>query len=392
MGRSLKTWLKRYGRPAWHSLLRALASRSAAGQPLAPKRILLINGGHIGDVVIATSLLPVLRSAYPSAEIGFLTGSWSHAVVRNHPQVSFTHSVDHWRMNRQGLSYIQKRLRYWRTRSQALREIRALAYDVSISLHPWRADFLPLAWQARVPVRVAFSESLWAPLATAVADYPDDDLPIHQGECQARLLRQIGIGNDHVARRRSSLASTSDQAVREVRDLLRISDAETLSYSVIHMGAGIQAKEISFLFWREFAARLVKDRSVIFTGRGAREWSNIEQVIQGLPHCYNGCDRLSWEGFVASVRHAETVYSVDSMASHVAAAVGTKCVAMFGGMNTIERWRPEGNNCVVWSNPPPCSPCHRQHGCPEMTCMQGFVPDKILAKKRGNMVVSAVGE
>jgi ADP-heptose:LPS heptosyltransferase len=378
MNTYFKLWLKRYGRPAWHSFLRMILPAAASGPPPQPKRILLMNGGHIGDIVIATSLLPVLRSAYPNAEIGFLTATWSHGVVRNHPEVAHTHCVDHWRMNRQESSFVRKRLRYWRTRRQALKEVRALSYNISFSLHPWRADFLPLAWQAGIPERVAFSSSLWAPLATALAEYPDDDLPIHQGECQARLLRQIGIESGHLQHRRSSLGATSDRALSEVRDLIGLSGHDQVRYSVIHMGAGVQAKELPLAFWRDVASRLSVGQAVIFTGRGARESSNVDRAIGDLPRCYNACDRLSWDGFVAAIRYADTLYSVDSMASHVAAAVGTKCVAMFGGMNTIARWRPEAENCVVWSNPVPCSPCHRQHGCAVMTCMQGFAPLEIL--------------
>jgi heptosyltransferase I len=388
---SLKASLKRFGRPAFHSVLRALLPASAPGASRPPQRILIVNGGHIGDVVIATSLLPVLRSAYPKAEIGFLTGTWARAVVRNHPEVAYTHCVDHWRMNRQDSGFVQKRLRYWQTRQAALQEIRALRYDVSFSLHPWRADFLPLAWQAAIPVRVAFSSSLWAPLATAVADYPHDDFPMHQGECQAALLRQFGIEGDHLQRRRSSLAATSGQALEEIYDLLRLSGPGEVRYSVIHMGAGITSKELPLSFWRDLAGRLSIHHPVIFTGKGARESSNIKQVIDGLPRCHNACDKLSWDGFVAAIRYAHTLYSIDSMASHVAAAVGTKCIALFGGMNTIARWRPDAENCTVWSNQVPCSPCHRQHGCGPMTCMQGFVPAEILGKTAPAVLPSRSG-
>jgi ADP-heptose:LPS heptosyltransferase len=40
-----------------------------------PKRVLLINCAHIGDVVISTSLLSVLRSAHPQAEWGIRTNA-----------------------------------------------------------------------------------------------------------------------------------------------------------------------------------------------------------------------------------------------------------------------------------------------------------------------------
>ena len=371
--------LKQYLRIVWHFLLRLFVPvRRAKSQPFDPKRILLINGAHIGDVVIATSLLPVLKSAFPHAEIGFLTASWSHAVVRNHPDVTYTHRVDHWRMNRTAGSFLSKRIEYWTTRRRALREIRSVGYDLAVAMHPWRADFLPLAWQAAIPVRVAFSEGLFAPLATHLADYPDRQRFIHQSECQAELLRALGIGEEHIRQRRSSLALPTREALNDVCELLGFSRIDEAAYCVIHLGAGSEIRELSVGFWRNIASRLAAGHRVLFTGKGPRESSNADRVINGLQNCVNACDKLSWDAFVTAIRHAQSFYGVDSMASHVAAAVGTKCTAMYGGMNNLARFRPASENCVVWSNALPCSGCQLQLGCASMACMQGFDPNQIL--------------
>jgi len=370
--------LKQSVRTLWHAVLRKVVSAEAPPDLLAPKRILLINGAHIGDVVIATSLLPVLKSAFSQAEIGFLTGSWSHAVVRHHPDVSYHHVADHWRMNRGAGGSLEKKLRYWQTRRQALQEIRALSYDLSVSMHPWRADFLPLAWQAAIPLRVAFRQGLWAPLATALADYPEPHRFIHQGECQLRLLRELGIGEEHLRLQRASLAPSTPEAVREVCQVLGFSRVDEAPYSVIHMGAGCAAKEVSYEFWKDVAARLSGGQRVLFTGKGAREGAAVQAVTAGLPNCVDACGKLSWDGFVAAIRYARTLYGVDSMAAHVAAALGTKCIALYGGMNNIARFRPYSDNATVWTNAVPCAACQRQLGCKAMTCMRGFDPEQVL--------------
>ena len=374
--------LKHFVRTTVHSMLRMLPKAREGNFPPDPKRILLINGAHMGDVVIATSLLPVLRNAFPSAQIGFLTASWSHAAVCNHPDVTYTHRVDHWRMNRGTPGFIKKRIQYLKKRRQALKEIRALSYDVSVSMHPWRADFLPLAWQAKIPVRVAFSGGLWAPLATLVADYPEHQRFIHQGECQAKLLRKLGIAEEHLQRRRSSLTPSTPESLNEVCALLGSSRIDQTPYVVIHMGAGSPVRELSIGFWRNVAARLGDSQCVLFTGRGSRERLRVSQVMAGLSNCVDACDQLSWEGFVAAIRHARSFYGVDSMAAHVAAAVGTKCIAMYGGMNNLARFRPENRNAIVWANAVPCAACNRQSGCSTMACMQGFNPDEILQIQR----------
>jgi ADP-heptose:LPS heptosyltransferase len=378
-----QTPLKQYVRKAWHAGLRMIARTPARTYPFDPNRILLINGAHIGDVVIATSLLPVLRSAFPDAEIGFLTASWSRAVVANHPEVKHTHCVDHWRMNRGSQGFFEKRFHYWKTRRQALREIRDLSYDLAVSMHPWRADFVPLAWQAAIPVRVAFREGLFSPLATVLADYPEHRRFIHQSECQLRLLRELGIEEVHLQRRRSSLAPSSREAVSEVCRLLGSAGLDQTPYCVIHMGAGSSVRELPVKFWREIALRLATNHLVLLTGKGARESSNAADVMAGLPNCFNACDRLSWDGLVAAIRYAQTFYGVDSMAAHVAAAVGTNCVAMYAGMSNLARFRPAGENSIVWSNAVPCSACQRQFGCPKMICLDGFDPDRILPMQKG---------
>src|SRR5947207_2649567 len=48
-------------------------------------KILVVNCGHIGDVVISTALLTLLKRAIPNVNIGFLTGTYSKKVVEQHP-------------------------------------------------------------------------------------------------------------------------------------------------------------------------------------------------------------------------------------------------------------------------------------------------------------------
>jgi len=350
---------------------------------LRPKRILLLNGAHIGDMVIASSLLPVLHSAFPGVEIGIACGSWAREVLREHPQVSFTHEIDHWRLNRAAIGLAVKVYRYWATRRSALRQMRALSYDIAISLHPSRPDFVELTWQAGIPMRAAFKQSLWAPLATVLAAYPADNAAfISQGACLEALLHALGIGEEHIRLRRSSLPPTSPQAMAEVIALFGGAQRDRTSYSVIHIGSGVPAKELSASFWRELSEGLRDRRTdghrVLFTGAGQREQAKIREVMEGIPGLVDACGKLSWSGFVATVRYAEALYGVDSAAAHVAAAVGTPCVAVYSGIGGVGRWRPEGNGVVVWNQPVSCSPCHRKNGCAEMNCMKGIAPQDLL--------------
>src|SRR5215211_1597412 len=59
--------------------------------PLRPERVLIAVGGQLGDAVIASSVLPRVRAAWPEAEIGILAGSWTAPILRDHPLVTRWH-------------------------------------------------------------------------------------------------------------------------------------------------------------------------------------------------------------------------------------------------------------------------------------------------------------
>src|SRR5580704_13375081 len=99
-------------REPWNSFLwsfdRALSivrpSGGAPAIPSEPRRILVANTAHLGDVVNATAVISALRSRYPQAEIGFLTSSWGRPIVENNPEIKYVHTIDHFLLNRSRLS------------------------------------------------------------------------------------------------------------------------------------------------------------------------------------------------------------------------------------------------------------------------------------------------
>lgn len=333
-----------------------------------PKRLLLISGGHIGDTLIAGGIIPVLRSAFPQCELGFAMGSWSHNAFKSNTELSFVHLIDHWRLNRSGANVLVKIAQHYRTARVALRQIRDLHYDVSLSLYPHHPDMLVFAWHAGIAHRVGFSRSLYASFATAHSNLPES-LFLHQGARVAEILRPLGIGNEHLVKRKTSLPESKSAAEREVCDLLHVRTLQGTAYRIIHVGSGNAQKEMPPEFWRQLAMTLGQRGTLLFTGVGEREKRVIDEVINGLGNCINGCGRLSWDGFVVAIRYSIALYGVDTVAGHVAAAVGTKCILVYSGIESVARWRPESDSSIVFTNPVPCAPCFRPRGCSRMNCL-----------------------
>jgi len=358
------------------AVLAVLPRRGVGSNTIAPSRILLVNGAHLGDVVMSTSVLPILKSAYPFAKIGFLVGSWARPIVDGNPMVDFVHTVDHWRLNRGGGGLLGKFRHYWATRTAALTEIKACRYDIAIDLYTCFPNMIPLLWQAGVPVRIGYVSSGFGPLLTAGVRFPEERK--HETLYQADLLRQLPIPEMHFGKQHSVLPLPGAEAEQELCQLLDVPSVRTAKYRVLHMGTGLQAKEWPVESWRKLAEHLVKDgHLLLFTGVGPRECENIERATEGLPNCINGCDKLSWSGYLAAVRFADLLYCTDSLAGHLAAAFGTRCVVVYSGITDPERWKPVGDDCSVVTSPVPCAPCHQRQGCHEMLCIRGIAPDQV---------------
>ncbi|MDQ2799897.1 MAG: hypothetical protein M3Y13_09665, partial [Armatimonadota bacterium] len=169
------------------SVCRPLRARPAAIAP--PRRLLISNFAHLGDLVVATSLLPVLKSAFPECRIGFLIGSWSEPVLRGHPLVDDIHILDHWAASRTAAPRMEKLRRYRRTRRQALGEVRAAGYDAALDLCWTFPNTLPFLWQARIPTRIGYVSGAFGPLATRGLEF--DARPLYVGARHLALAQTL---------------------------------------------------------------------------------------------------------------------------------------------------------------------------------------------------------
>lgn len=344
---------------------------------LSPKRILVANGAHLGDVIMATSVLPILKSAYPTAQIGFVVGSWSRLIVEDNPLVDFVHIVDHWRLNRAKVGFLHKLRRYWKTRAQALVQIKAQQYDIAIDLYTCFPNMIPLLWQAGIPVRIGYVSSGFGPMLTHGVVFTEQHK--HETLYQSDLLRELPIAEEHFKKQHSVLPKPNQEAEREVCELFGCESFRDINYRIIHMGTGAIVREWPLDSWRALAVELVKEGPLLmFTGAGQREGENIERVMKGLPHSINTCNKLSWNGYLAAVSHAEMIYCVESMAGHIAAALDTHCVSIYAGMTDSVRWRPVNDRCEIITNPLPCAPCYQRHGCDNLQCVRGITYEQVF--------------
>lgn len=343
----------------------------------APKRILLSNLAHLGDVVNATAVLPVLKSAFPKVRIGFIIGSWSKDLLENHPLIDDFYIVDHWKFNRAKISFFKKVLHYFKGRSRALEEIKKNHYDVAIDLYYYFGNSLPLLKKAGIPVRIGYTSGGYGPFLTHAFNWNCINQSVIKHYIP--LLRVLPLRESDLEKLETNLAPVS---VDTIEDLYSRFPSMQKPYIVMHPGSGALFKEWPLNMWQQLFKEC-SDRGflVIVTGHGKREFERAESIIEGSNHAFNYVNKFTLKEFIAVLFRAKVLIGVDSAAGHIASAVKTKTILLYPGINHSKEWIPQVLDkefSKILQHPVNCAPCFRRKGCKAMHCIRNIASKEVL--------------
>ena len=338
----------------------------------SPRKILLSNLGHLGDVVIATSVLPVLKAAYPQAKIGFLVSSSSSQVVSNHPLVDEIHLLDHWKTNRaKKLSFFQKLKTYYRMRKHVLKEIKQEKYDLAIDLYFYFPNSIPLLWKAKIPRRVGFISGGFKNLLTDSVFFKNKNQ--YASEYYLELLKELPISSACL----SKLSVSLKEPVCENKRLLPL-EFWKKGYLIMHMGAGADLKKWPEERWKKLAGRLIeKGHFLVFTGKGEKEMASIFKITKNFSQAANLCNQLNFEELQFVVKKARGVVCTDSLIAHLAGAYNVPSVILFTGLNNYHHWTPPFAFSQPLTKKMDCLPCFKRKGCLEMSCLKDILVEEV---------------
>ena len=320
-----------------------------AAQPLAPARwdwssvrkVLVVRLRSIGDTVLATPSLFALKRFLPNAQIDILVEDWLAPVLDNHPHVDNVIVLE-----RGGFM----------ARARVARELRAAHYDVVYNLHGGTtATFLTRATGARH--RVGFASYQYGQLHNHAAPSPLllwQQQKTHSVEQQLALLGWTGV--PVTDRPRTSLG-VSPKAAETVDRLLLQTGLGDQNIALIHPAAAFATKQwavdkfarvVEFLAERGFTSIAIAapNEQALLEQLRSQTSANVVTFALSLPEV------------TALAARSQLFVGNDSGIAHIAAAVGTPSVVVFGSSN-IAHWRP-------WNSAPaevvfeelPCQPCH----------------------------------
>ncbi len=319
-------------------------------------RALVIMLRHHGDVLLASPVLAVLQGHAPRAEIDALVYDDTAPMLEGHPALACLHVVGrNWK--EEGLL---SRLALEKGLYSALR---ARRYDLIVHLtNQPRGAWLARSLGARYRVApvVAGRGAFWSASFTHLYPLARNGLR-HKVEANLDALRRIGLQPAMEERRLHFVPGAAAEA----------SAAALLAREGLAAGGFIHihpASRWSFKCWTaERNAELIDrlsgaHRVVITAAPEGDEMSLIEKILSTMKSKpVNLAGKISIKELGALTARARLFIGVDSMPMHLAAAMGTPAVALFGPSGEQE-WRPWRVAHRVVASGHPCRPCGND-GC-----------------------------
>ncbi|MBF7997405.1 putative lipopolysaccharide heptosyltransferase III [Rahnella laticis] len=311
---------------------------------LTPRRILLIKLRHHGDMVLTTPVINRLHQHYPDAEIDVLLYKETRPILSEHPALTDIHVIDR--------SWKKKGIRYQMQQELLLiKSIRARQYDLVINLaDQWRSALLSMLSGAKVRLGFDFKKRrsvVWRVGHTHLVT-TENHSELHTVEQNMSILSPLGISTEDA--RTSMHYSESDKAFCQQ---LLIKNQVTGGYIVIQ-----PTSRWAFKCWDDDKFASVIDAlgetglTVVMTASPDKEELEMVRKIQDLTHnprVVSVAGQLSLTQLAAMIDGAKLFIGVDSAPMHMAAALNTPCVALFGPTK-MQHWRPWGNNnTTLWA-------------------------------------------
>ena len=322
-------------------------------------RILVIKLSAIGDVVLITPSLRALRARFPKAHITVLIGREARELLHRCPYVDELIVFDRVQDGTfKGLLRLAKKLRV----SQV---------DLVVDFQNNRMSHL-LGFFSGAPQRFGFSSRRLSFLLTHRVKLPSQAIPAV--EQQFRLLALLGVQG--VSSHLELWPGPKDE--ERVDNLLKDSWlAQKQPLIAVHPGG--HPRWLSKRWPPQRFAQLIDELAsttkarVVLTGAASERplAEAIAKEAKVQPIVAAGLTSLN--ELAALVRRAQVFVGGDTAALHVAAAVGTPLVALFGSTDPIRHLPPAPQVRLLKKNLP-CSPCYRsicyRSGSGHMECMK----------------------
>ena len=336
--------------------------------------ILFIKPSSLGDIVHAMPACTAIRRAYPKARLTWLVKhQWAGLVER-------IDGVDR-------VWPVESTFNGWFSQVSLLRAER---FDLVVDLQGLFRS-AAIGWFSGSPLLVGFANGREGSPWFYSRRVPVPQLEMHAVDRYLLLAKAVGAGESGTPEFRFRIPQTDYEEV----DRLLSRSGMTLGTSWIAMNVSARwpTKRWPAASFAEVADRLQQERcgAVVLIG-GPDEREDVAEVRRIMKTPVIDLAGATTVGLLpALLSRASLLITNDSGPMHVAAAVGTPIVALFGPTSAA-RTGPYGVGHDVLKGKVPCSPCFSRtcHNALPLECLRMVSPEQVLAAARARQSLRMV--
>ncbi len=347
-----------------------------------PRNIIVRMPNWIGDLVMATPVLSDLRRAYPNARITAMCRSPICELLKEDPEID-------------ELFCFSKASGFGRRteRRNIIEKLRKGNYDLGILLtHSFSSAWW--FWLGKVQNRLGYECNGRKLLLTRSLPFPENIQNQHLVVTYKMLLEPLGI-------------PISDTPPRIYLTQKEMSDSRVLLKqhgvpdTALVVGINPGATYGSAKCWlperfREVTEKLLRDKDIYIVYFGDHATANlVKEICEGLSsRVINLAGLTTLRELSSLISNCDVILTNDSGPMHIADAIGTPMVALFGSTSDVVTG-PYRSGTIIHKHVE-CSPCY-QRTCPiDFRCMKRIEADevyeaviKILNIKRSKLHIIA---
>ena len=324
------------------------------------KRILVVLHGSIGDVTRALPLASLLRKGFPDAFLAWSVEPAACPLLQGNPAIDRILLFD--------------RSEWWKTFPRFLADVRGHNFDLVLDLQRHLKSGI-VSWSSGAARRLGFhradsKEGNWL-FNNLSIDRFGDDIPKLQH--YLKFAEYLGIPTVPIE---WSFSFSADEERAVDLHLGRVKPA----FAVLFVGARWQSK----LWFPEQIAACVDTLNVEYSLNvvllGSKDDQDLAQAATGLTkrQVSNLTGKTSLREAIGIIQRAKVAVGPDTGLMHIAAAVGTPVISLWGATDP-DRTGPYGFGDLVIRGQAPCVPCYKRQCTIGRICMKSIHNDEISA-------------
>ena len=339
------------------------------------EKIAVIELAHIGDVLAITPAIHLLRKRFPDASITAIVSPWSKDVLSGNTDVNdiITYRAAWFdRIDRKSFSLSET--------MSFVRSMRGRGYDMGVDM---RGDFraILLIWLCGIKKRVGYGCAGGKFFLTDIVPFePEKRQDAHQVDHNLNLIRAIDGGMVYEEADRRLRIFYSDRDIEYIDGFLRDRGISSGDFLIaVHPGSGLPAKRWPLKNYTLLIDKIIEryGAGIVLVGGHEEECLTVELGPSILPKVINAAGKTSINQLAALLKKCGLFVGGDSAVMHIASAMATPIVAIWGGHNKPSHWMPLGRTDIVIHKDVYCAPCGLRQ-CGDLKCLKLITIDDVM--------------